>query len=988
MRSHLLTFLTIFLLHTWTRGQDQLSITYTIKNGLPSNTVYAVKKDSKGYLWITTDKGVVKYDGRKFRLFTIKDGLASNDNFSMLIDSKDNVWLYSFKAISRIDSKNRVEIFGDTKSYFSYFMMNKQDEIFYSLNDSIYSKKFGNNFSYFRIKGNNIVELDCPKFYYEVDRNWGYSFFNHDTFNVLLFDNIDGSINQNLKLNGNSLSLTPSSFINLEEYVLVGKDITNIEHFEFKNTVDILLSNSSYKLLLNNNKTYQKNYPNNLKKVSYGNIYFTENQLFVIFDKGIYRYSYDKNGNDFWEKILNLPKATSMVQDNEGNVWVSTLGNGLIKYICNSDIGGIGKSKKIPIDDVVKIAGYKDKKIWMATNKNKVKELLSRKELMSSQLIDLRFLECDEKDVFFGGSNALYKNSQVIVNLGFKNISLYKDSLASVATHGINFLVKNNPKFLKGFFSHHAVDILGRMYAILLSKNIFYSGNQQGLYWGHPKKNELIPICLDDNVESVSVNGIRESSNGLIWVATEGNGVYILKDKRPIRHLDKELLDANIISMRIDDKDNIWLASSKGLNKISYNNGNFLVKSYTTYHGLPSNYVHDTYCYNDELYIATDEGLIKMDVKDLDKLDNSIAPPVYIQSAMVLEPSHKLLNIDSTVYLQFNQNSIYFEYTGISYRSNGNVAFEYRLLPSTTSWQTTKNDNITFTDLRPGNYKFEVRAVNSIGTKSDKPAAFAFSIEKHFTQQLWFILTSLATGIFLISFIAMQFAKYRRNQAIAQNETERLIAELKLKSLQAQMNPHFIFNSLNAIQGFINGRNEKAANDYLVRFAQLIRLYLTSSESKFITLKQEMKVVEVYIELEFLRFSDKFQYKIDIDKTVDLEQYIIPAMLIQPHVENAIRHGLIPSGHYDNNLLEVSVLTINGGVQCIVKDNGIGRTRSHQIKGEAAKEHLSLGSKIARERLDAIKELNLTNITQRVSDIVVDGNICGTIVEITILETP
>ena len=234
----------------------------------------------------------------------------------------------------------------------------------------------------------------------------------------------------------------------------------------------------------------------------------------------------------------------------------------------------------------------------------------------------------------------------------------------------------------------------------------------------------------------------------------------------------------------------------------------------------------------------------------------------------------------------------------------------------------------------------------------------------------------------------MQFAKYRRNQAIAQNETERLIAELKLKSLQAQMNPHFIFNSLNAIQGFINGRNEKAANDYLVRFAQLIRLYLTSSESKFITLKQEMKVVEVYIELEFLRFSDKFQYKIDIDKTVDLEQYIIPAMLIQPHVENAIRHGLIPSGHYDNNLLEVSVLTINGGVQCIVKDNGIGRTRSHQIKGEAAKEHLSLGSKIARERLDAIKELNLTNITQRVSDIVADGNICGTIVEITILDTP
>lgn len=988
MRSHLLTFFTIFLLHTWTKGQDQLSITYTIKNGLPSNTVYVVKKDSKGYLWITTDKGVVKYDGRKFRLFTIKDGLASNDNFSMLIDSKDNVWLYSFKAISRIDSKNRVEIFGDTKSYFNYFGMNSKDEIYFTnkIEYNVDTTKVDRGF-YSIIKNNTLHTIANPIADYSNSKQYGsLPYLYHDNFNLVNFSLKNFQILNRFVLDRIKFKLVSSKDdlnFNFKSYTELCPEIVSVN-----DSIRVVFGIKGYSLILNNREYKEKKYPRSENKLVNGISMWFNNALLVILDQNVYLFSVNKNGNDFWEKILYLPKATSMVQDYEGNVWVSTLGNGLIKYICNSDIGGIGKSKKIPIDDVVKIAGYKNKKIWMATNKNKVIELQSRKELMSSQLIDLRFLECDENDVFFGGSNALYKNYQIINKLGFKNLSLFNDSMATTTVHGINFLTKKNPYIFFDKYKNQNTNIQGRMYAILLSKNIFYSGNQQGLYWGHPKKNELIPICLDDNVESVSVNGIRESSNGLIWVATEGNGVYILKDKIPIRHLDKELLDANIISMRIDDKDNIWLASSKGLNKISYNNGNFLVKSYTTYHGLPSNYVHDTYCYNDELYIATDEGLIKMDVKDLDKLDNSIAPPVYIQSAMVLEPSHKLLNIDSTGYLRFNQNSIYFEYTGISYRSNGNVAFEYRLLPSTTSWQTTKNDNITFTDLRPGNYKFEVRAVNSIGTKSDKPAAFTFSIEKHFTQQLWFILTSLATGIFLISFIAMQFAKYRRNQAIAQNETERLIAELKLKSLQAQMNPHFIFNSLNAIQGFINGKNEKAANDYLVRFAQLIRLYLTSSESKFITLKQEMKVVEVYIELEFLRFSDKFQYKIDIDKSVDLEQYTIPAMLIQPHVENAIRHGLIPSGHYDNNLLEVSVLTINGGVQCIVKDNGIGRTRSHQIKGEAAKEHLSLGSKIARERLDAIKELNLTNITQRVSDIVVDGNICGTIVEITILDTP
>ena len=969
-------------------GQDPLSINYTIKNGLPSNTVYGIKMDSKGYLWITTDKGVVKYDGRKFKLFTIHDGLASNDNFSMLIDSKDNVWLYSFKAISKIDSKNKIEIFGETNSYFNFFGMNSKDEIFYTHKKEIYIDSMKVILGSLSIIKNNkhyviedaISKYSNPKVYSSI------SYFYKDEFNIIYYYGRSGQVANRFVFDRSNFKIVGSNddlLFNSRNFVNQNPEIVSIN-----DSIRVVFGMGEYLIIINGNELLHKRYPNGENKYVIGVINWFNDELLVILDQNIYSFSVDQASNVRWMSFLKKPKATGLVKDNEGNIWVSTLGNGLLKYVNISGFDGIGKSVRVPVNDVFTIAGYKDKRIWVANQGNNVIELIGGKLYSVGPQIDLRFLECDDKSVFLGGSNALFINSHIVGKLGFKNISLYKDSLAAVSTHGIYFLKKNDPKFKKGLIPQTSNNIKGRMYAVLLSKNIFYSGNQQGLYWGHPKKDELIPICLDENIESVSVNGIRESSNGLIWVSTEGNGVYILKNKVPIRHIDKELLDGNILSMRIDNNDNVWLSTSRGLNKISLNNGNFLVKSYTTYHGLPSNYIHDTYCYNDELYIATDEGLVKMDVKELDKLDVSIAPPVYIQSAMVVEPSRKILNIDSTGLLRFNKNSIHFEYTGISYRSNGNISFEYRLIPAITSWQTTRNDNIAFTDLRPDHYKFEVRAINSIGTKSDKPAEYSFTIEKHFTQKLWFILASLATGIFLISFIVIQIAKYRRGQIIAQNETERMIAELKLKSLQAQMNPHFIFNSLNAIQGFINGKNEKAANDYLVRFAQLIRLYLTSSESKFITLKQEMKVVEVYIELEYLRFSDKFQYKVDIASSINMDGYTIPAMLIQPHVENAIRHGLIPSGNNHNNLLEVSVLSIKGGVQCIVKDNGIGRQRSHQIKGAAAKEHLSLGSKITRERLDAIKELNLSNITQRVSDIIVDGNVCGTIVEITILDTP
>jgi ligand-binding sensor domain-containing protein len=114
-------------------GQSFNSKNYTIKNGLPSNNVYSIKQDKKGFIWATTDKGVVKYDGKSFKLFTVDQGLASNDNFVMLVDSKDNIWLYSFKAISKIEPTGKCKIFGNTKNILVNFVINSKDEIFYTV---------------------------------------------------------------------------------------------------------------------------------------------------------------------------------------------------------------------------------------------------------------------------------------------------------------------------------------------------------------------------------------------------------------------------------------------------------------------------------------------------------------------------------------------------------------------------------------------------------------------------------------------------------------------------------------------------------------------------------------------------------------------------------------------------------------------------------------------------------------------------------------
>ncbi|MBK9735599.1 MAG: histidine kinase [Saprospiraceae bacterium] len=311
------------------------------------------------------------------------------------------------------------------------------------------------------------------------------------------------------------------------------------------------------------------------------------------------------------------------------------------------------------------------------------------------------------------------------------------------------------------------------------------------------------------------------------WVSTDGNGVYVLKDKVVIKHFDDELLDDNIHTIKIDDQDHVWLSTRKGINKIEKISNDYKVSKYNSYHGLPSDYVYDTYCYQDILYAATDEGLVKIDMKELDKQNFNIPPPVYIMNATMQYKSYRSeLKLDTFTRFKSNENTLSFEYTGISYKSNGNISFEYRLMPVIRDWVTTTNDNITFNNLGSGEYSFEVKAINAIGIKSAKPAIYAFSIAKHFTATIWFYLICIALFVGILSWIIFRYLKNEKIKLGDKAENERVIAELKLKSLQAQMNPHFIFNSLNAIQQFINVENRKDANDYLARFAKLMRLYL------------------------------------------------------------------------------------------------------------------------------------------------------------------
>lgn len=972
----------ILIFYCFTLNIYAFQVNYSIKSGLPSNNVYSIKQDKKGFIWATTDKGVVRYDGKNFKLFTVDQGLASNDNFVMLIDSRDNIWLYSFVAISVIDNNGECAVLGNTKSYFSHFLINDKDEIFYSVVDFKYRKK---NIKYYKIINFEVEALTLPK----CENLLSLAFIYNDKYLLICKSNIIQKKNTAYVLINGKFS--PENYENLDVlFELFYEDDPTLEMLNLEHKMFLFKKNYYY---YNNNgkKTFTKNknfitfkYPDNLKKIAKGNIISREGLIYIIFNKGIYTYNIE---TAVWKPFLNLPKATSILIDQEKNVWISTMGEGIIKY-SNLDLR-TGKEiiKNLRDEPIKYVNGFKNQSLYFANSKNEIIELLKGNERYKPDLIDLRFLEANKLgEVFYGGSNAIYRNGKLFSQFGFKSMSLFNDSIAIVSTFGSNFLNKDKLSSLRNFDNGQRTDLSGRMYAILLLKGKFYSGNQQGLFWGIPTKNELNPICLDDSSESVSVNGIKQSNDGLIWVATEGNGVYVLENDVVIRHFDNELMDANIHSIKTDEKNRVWVATRKGVNLIQKVGKDFKISAFNSFHGFPDDYINDIYCYDDELYVATDEGLVQVNINQLNKTNFQLPPPIHINSFKILKSTWELADKDTFHMLEYNENTVNFEYSGISYKSNGKVRYEYRLLPSVPEWLQTHNDNLTFNNLKPEKYTFEVRAIDAIGNVSKMPAQVNFEVKKHYSEKLWFRMLTLLTAFLILLYFILRYLKQRREQAAEQSRIEKLISELRLKSLQSQLNPHFIFNSLNAIQQFINTENKKSANDYLAKFARLMRLYLNGSDSQFITLKQELDVLKLYCSLEHLRFADKFDYDINIDTAIRLEDYDVPAMLLQPHVENAIRHGLIPN-QKAKNFLQINIKKDINNVVCEIIDNGIGRSRSLELKGKSNTDHRSMGNKISKERLEMIRALKLAYISEKISDLSDEyGQSAGTKVEILIFK--
>ncbi len=209
----------------------------------------------------------------------------------------------------------------------------------------------------------------------------------------------------------------------------------------------------------------------------------------------------------------------------------------------------------------------------------------------------------------------------------------------------------------------------------------------------------------------------------------------------------------------------------------------------------------------------------------------------------------------------------------------------------------------------------------------------------------------------------------------------RKIAELTQVNLRQQMNPHFIFNTLNSIQYYMYQHDKLATNNYLTKFSNLMRKVLENSNHTSVSLRDELDAINLYLELESLRFSGKFDYRITVDEEIDPFLFKIPTMLIQPYVENSICHGLMPKA--EKGYVNIGFRLDKDHITCTIEDNGIGREAAGEISKQRKSNHNSMGTKIVSSRLDLVNELYGTSLKTVYFDLVNDkGEPEGTRVEI------
>ncbi|GAB4286245.1 MAG: hypothetical protein Kow0068_11820 [Marinilabiliales bacterium] len=746
---------------------------------------------------------------------------------------------------------------------------------------------------------------------------------------------------------------------------------------------------------------------------TYGNGLFMSNSTKTDF----YNYSAENVIFSNGKQMDNLTNC--LLEDNSGIIWIGTFGQGLTYvnknlnkfnlYRANSGNNNIKLSSNV----IWKITGDKKGNIYLATDnginiidkKRRKNTILMANETAPNTLKTnyIRSLCFDydsilwigtfDRGVFTYNQNTKHYKPFMINNKNLINgivWTIEKDIFGFVwigTTTGLYRYNKNNGE-IKTYLNKGQGSISSNeIYNIITDRhNNLWICTNNGLNRYDYDNDKFIVYRKDKNNDnSLNTNKIftvYHAKNGVYWIGTVGGGLNRYDTKsNTFKHygINEGLTNSVVYAVVEDEVNHLWLTTNQGVFQFDPYTEVFI--NYNVEDGIQSNEFNLNSYYqteDGEIFFGGLNGLNSFYPYEITK--NEFIPPIVITDVKIFNKSlnKQLLNND-TLILNYDQNFIEIEFSALDFTSPLKNRYRYKLEGFDKNWVYCDANKrfVEYSNLLPGTYKFFVKGSNSAGLWNKNPVCLNIIVTPPWWQTTIFrILFVLAVLLLIGGSIFGIIRKIRRKHNI-----EKQIIDLQRKSLRLQMNPHFIFNTLNSIQYFILKNDKLASNKYLSMFSKLMRKILDNSDKNYITIREEVETVKLYIELEQLRFDGKFDYEIDIVNDEEIIEKQIPAMILQPYVENAIIHGLV---HKDDGKgqLRISLENIGNYLIFTVEDNGIGRERAMEIRNMSKHKHRSMGKEITQSRLELIKMIHKKEIDLKIDDLTDDeGNPVGTRVQ-------
>jgi ligand-binding sensor domain-containing protein len=489
-----------------------------------------------------------------------------------------------------------------------------------------------------------------------------------------------------------------------------------------------------------------------------------------------------------------------------------------------------------------------------------------------------------------------------------------------------------------------------------------------GLFRYDPQRDRFVRVVLlPGGAPDIDLFGMSEDKDGVLWIGAQNGMVTYDADRgKAGRIFTQDNRIGRVYRVDTDPQQNIWFNSNSGYWCWLRGPGRLIHFEYGL--GIPETYEGIVYTASDgAVYCGGKDAIVGFLPNRL--LNYKIAGGTSIVEAVIHDsvpvPIAQDKEGQKTLTLAPEDNSIQVWFDVINYDLPATNEYYYRLTPGDKGWSRSQNGHLSFYSLQSGRYVLEVKGGSSLTDQFTAEDRLAIVVRPYWYQSSWFMMACVLVAAVIVALVV----RFRIGQVRKEGLLNQKLAEIEMTALRAQMNPHFIFNSLNSIESFIMQNEKRLASDYLNKFAMLMRMILENSRKSVVSFTSDMEALRLYVDLEKVRFEDKFRYITEIDPAMMTGDYKVAPLLIQPFVENAIIHGIAPSERKDL-YLRIAVRLDGDYIRYTIEDNGIGRpaSLSYTTKSRTA-EHKSLGLQISRERIDIINRLQGSDGTLEIIDL-------------------